>query len=195
MLGISFKALDVSRERRAAIEAARAIRIQDAAKEAQQHVREDADEWDMVDVEDQDAAPSAPVGSETRKFTNAVEGTAEVDTIDGAEAERIALAAGDDVGDDEARNLVMVQKRISSAEDHPFAKNHQIGAADRPISNRNSLNSSLNVGEIDSRGLSDVGEDARPGTHENSPLGAEVLARLKFLDEEDDEEEGGGVKL
>lgn len=195
MLGISFKALDVSRERRAAIEAARAIRIQDAAKEAQQHVREDADEWDMVDVEDQDAAPSAAVGSKTGKFMNPIEGSAEVDENDEAEAERIALAAGDDIDDDEARHRVIVQKRVSSAEDHPFANNHQIGAADRPISNRNSLNSSMNVGENDSRGLSDVGEDARPGTHENSPLGAEILARLKFLDEEDDEDEGGGVKL
>lgn len=171
MLGISSKALDVSHERRAAIAAARAIRINDAAKDAQQHVREDADEWDMVDVEDQEAVASAPVGLETGKSIP-VAGSAEADTNE-AETERIALAAGDDIGDNEASHHVMVQKRVSS---------------------QNSNNSSMNVSDSknDSRGLSDVGEDTRP-THENSPLGAEVLARLKFLDEEDNDD--GGVKL
>lgn len=185
MLGISFKALDVSQERRAAIAAARAIRINDAAKDAQQYVREDADEWDMVDVED-----AAPESSEPRKSVNPIAESAEVDAKEEAEAEaqRIVLAAGNDIGDhEEASHHVVVQKRVPSAEDNTF----------RPISNRNSPNSSMNVGGNDSRGLSDIGEDVRPGTHENSPLGAEMLARLKFLDEEDEyeEDDGGGVRL
>lgn len=208
MLGISFKALDVSRERRAAIAAARAIRIEDATKDAQQHVREDADEWDMVDVEDQDAVASVSVDLENGNTMNLVAGSAVVDVkqvaeenfnkikIEETEAERIALAAGDDIEDDQMSHHIMVQKRGSNVEDDPSAykHHHQIGATDRPNSNRNSLNSSINVGENDSRGLSDSGEDARLRTVENSPLGAEMLARLKFLDEMNSDEEGG-VKL
>ena len=183
MLGIAFKALDVSHERRAAIAAARAIRIKDAAKDAQQYVREDADEWDMVDVED-----TAPEGTEPGKFVNPVAESAEVVAKEEAEAEaqRIALAAGDDVGDHEASHHVVVQNRVSSAGDDSF----------RPIGNRDSPNSSMNEGGNDSRSLSDIGEDVRPGTHENSPLGAEMLARLQFLDEEDEyEDDDGGVRL
>lgn len=208
MLGISFKALDVSHERRAAIAAARAIRIKDAAKDAQQYVREDADEWDMVDVED----TTAPEATDTGKFVNpAATRTAEVDAKEEAEAEeaqRIALAAGDDIGDHEPSHHhhhvpLEEKKRIP-----PSAEAADDSFRPRSISNRNSPNnSSMNAGGSgngnDSRGPSDIEieDDAvRPGTHENSLLGAEMLARLKFLDEEDDfdddgEEGGGGVKL
>lgn len=205
MLGISFKALDVSRERRAAIAAARAIRIEDAAKDAQQHVQDDFDEWDMVDVEDQGAAASAAVDSEPGKSTDPVVGSAEVGAkqkaeekvngikIEETEVERIALAAGDDIGDDGASQTI-VEKGVSDAEDIPVTHNNDIGTTDGPVSDRNSLISSMNVGESDSRALSDNGEDASLSSLESSPLAAEVAARLKFLDDEDSDEEGG-VKL
>lgn len=210
MLGISFKALDVSRERRAAIAAARAIRIEDAAKEAQQHVREDLDEWDMVDVEDPDAEAPAPVDLENGKSTKnpvIAAGSADGDTenqmtqkkkvnkikIEEKEAERIALAVGDDIGDDEkASNNIMVQKSGSNAGNkNPFTENDQIRATDGPpLSNRNSLTSSINVGGKESGPLSDNGEEGGRGgvlsREKTSPLAEEILARLKFLDEEDE---------
>ena len=207
MLGISFRALDVSRERRAAIAAVRAIRIEEATKDAQQHVQEDLDEWDMVDVEDPDAEASALVDLETGKSKNPVAGSTKVDEkrmvkekvneikIEETEAERIALVAGDDIGDEKASHHIVMQKSVSHAADNPFGYNDQNGTTDRPISNRHSLNSSMKVGENNSRALSETsgGADAGLRTHENSPLGAEMLARLKFLDEEDSDE--GGVKL
>lgn len=213
MLGISLKALDVSRERRAAIAAARAIRIEEAAEEAQQHVREDLDEWDMVDVEnadadadaDADAEASAAVNIESGKSINAVTGRAKVgakqtteekvneNNIEETEAQRIVLAAGDDIGDDEATiDDTIVQKRVSKAKDDLVRSDHQIGSTtDRSlnISNRNSFAGSMNWGENGS-GSGDVGVR---NVEKSSPLSAEILARLNFLDEEDLEE--GGVKL
>lgn len=205
MLGISFKALDVSRERRAAIAAARAIRIEAAAKDAQQHVREDCDEWDMVDVEENDGAASAPPDAEPGRSTDRAGGRAEVDgkrkaqekgrdvVIEEAEAERLALAAGDDIGGGEAGHT-MVERRVLEAEDIPIVHDNGIEAADRPASNRNSHISSVNVGGSDKPFLSDNDEDVNQKDNRPSPLDPKMADRLRFLDNEDGEEEGG-VKI
>lgn len=202
MLGISFKALDVSRERRAAIAAARAIRIEDAAKDAQQHVQDDFDEWDMVDVEEHDEAASPPPDSEPGRSIDEAVGSAEVDSkrkaqekgrhvrIDESEAERLALAAGDDIGGDEAGHII-VGGHVLDAEGISTVHDNGVEAADRPASNRNSHTSSLNVGGSDKPFLSDNDEDVNP---RDSPLKPAMAERLRFLDNEDSEEEGG-VKL
>jgi hypothetical protein len=210
MLGIAFKALDVSRERRAAIEAARDIRIEDAAKDAQQHVREDFEEWDLVDVEDHDEAARSPADAEVGKSVDAAVESANVDAdqmvkeeanqemIDEAEAERLALAAGDDIGDNEAGQIVP-EPVFPDAMDIPRAFDDAIGAVDGPISDRKSISSSLNViGSCDT--IASDNEDDRNLSKENdlSPLEAEMLDRLNFLNMEDNEaesDEEGGVKL
>ncbi len=207
MLGIAFKALDVSRERRAAIEAARDIRIEDAAKDAQQHVREDFEEWDLVDVEDHDEATRPPADREGGRSMDAAVESAEVDAeqtvkeeadrvmIDEAEAERLALAAGDDIGDNEAGQSI-AEPIFPDAIDIPLAFDDGIGAVDCPISDRKSISSSLNVvGSCDT--IASDNEDLNK-EDDSSPLEADMLDRLNFMNMEDNEaesDEEGGVKL
>lgn len=216
MLGVSFKALDASRERRAAIAAARAIRIEEAAKEAQQHIRDDFDEWDMVDNEDQEGASEATDGLGSKKSKDILARSVEADAgpkagekvVENriaeaeAEAERLALAAGDDIGDDE-RSHTGGEKRTMDHNDGVLseggnnitsvaaAHENDIQAANHLTSNRNSRSSSINLahGNDDAPLLSDQEDITPPGGNDDkssdSPLGPQFAARLRFLDAQD----------
>jgi hypothetical protein len=205
MLGIAFKALDVSRERRAAIEVARVIRIEDAAKDAQQHIREDFEEWDLVDVENDEAAP-VTLNMEQEKPIDLAAGNAEADArqwakekveevmLDEAEAERLAHAVGDDIGDDRPGQL-MAETKFPDAEDNLNAHHDDVVPADRPPSHANSQPNSLKVAGGNDMGRSDSDGDVNPiEVDDSSPIATEMADRLNFLDDEESDE-GGGVKL
>lgn len=203
MLGIAFKALDVSRERRAAIDAARAIRIEDAAKDAQQHIQEDYDEWDLVDVEHDEAAPVTLNMEQGKPIDLAVVST-EVDgkqwakekvdeiKLDGAEAERLAQAAGDDIGDDGPGRLTVETKFPGVKVDLNTHYNDVVAVAVRPTSDVNSQPSSTKVAGSNDMGMSDNDGEVDPNEDDDSsPIATEMAERLKFLDDEEGDEEGG----
>lgn len=187
MIGISFRRLEAKQQRRAAIDAARATQLEDAAKDAQQLLN-DADEWNLADEDEGDGGfPKHLHQDEVLMQTRRRKGKRKGKKIDEEVAAAFGLVVGKDAGE---------HRRWGGTHDW---ENNVIEAKDEweePLPVEEETEDPWATWDAQQAAEENQDDDLVFGEEESSPLAAHMEDKLAFLEEADsDGEDDGGVKL
>lgn len=209
MIGIAFKALDIKRDRRATLAAVRASRANEAANDAKERVAEDFDEWDLADEDEGDGGIPIPKSKQDNAWVtskpakgssniiNAEQLTKEqleAKAKDDEEAERLAAAVGEDIGEEEKGGFEVPVNEVNVSEVRDSVLNWRGIEASPNYGSPVSLgiHSDMEQHLLEQGQLSSP-EGVNTNTSDESPIPTHMLERLAFLDSLDAED--GGVKL
>lgn len=210
MIGIALRALDAKRNHHETMAAVRASRLEEAAKDATEHVMEDWEEWNLADNEESDGGAPVPMLRQDEKLVPSKPGKGdsnvlkaereakeklEAKTQDDEEAARLAIAVGDDVGAENSDSAdskgsfpgnIVVKQTVLDWQRTVEADNHSSPA---PMWAPNDADEQIDSALEDNS----TPEGAIHTADETSPIAAHIEERLAFLESLDTED--GGVKL
>lgn len=209
MIGIAFKALAARRDRQAALAEAYESRKDQAAKEAEERVAEDYEEWDLADDDNGGEFEDEPVEVSKQhtpqeisklesQFSNIniaeqpKSENCERKIVNDEEATRLAFVAGEDLGEEETEGVIVNEVNLGEIRDSVMKWKGVEETSDggSPVSMGIHSDIEQTLQAHDQLGTP---ESISIDEGDRSPIPAHVSDRLVFFERLDSED--GGVKL
>lgn len=209
MIGIAFKALAERRDRQAALTAACESRKDQAAKEAEERIAEDYEEWDLADNDNGGEFGDEPVEVSKQHTSHEISKleiqsskinvaeqpeseSCERKIVDEKEATRLAFVVGEDLGEGETEGVVVNEVNLGEIRDSVMKwkgiEETSDGGSPVSMGIHSDIEQTLQAHDgLGTPGSISVDEG------DTSPIPAHVSDRLAFFERFDSED--GGVKL